>query len=107
MASLYGIESEQDCRNEIDKLLQEPALHGDVNKETIAALKSRLKEYYKKGSGDKAQRQMSKVERAFFWPAIQDAYVHAPNLNSRSTWPGGLYDIDDYLRHHRPKEKAS
>lgn len=105
MANLYGIESEQDCRNEIDKLLQSPALHGTVNKETIAALKSRIKEYYKKGDSLKGRSQMSPVERQWFWPAIHEAYVKAPNVSSRRTWNDGLHDIKYYLIYHRPKEK--
>jgi hypothetical protein len=105
MANLYGIETEQDCRDDIDELLQSPALRGTVNMETVSALKNLLKEYYNKGNSAKRKDQMSKVEGAFFWPAIQDAYVRAPNLAAQSTWSGGLYDINGYLRYHRPKEK--
>jgi hypothetical protein len=104
MSSLYGIESEQDCRSEIDQLLQSPALLGAANKDTIADLKSRLKEFYKKGDSDKGQSKMSKVESAYFWPAIRDAYVNAPNLNSPRSWQTGLNDIEDYLRYHRPED---
>jgi hypothetical protein len=105
VASLYGIESERDCRNEIDKLLQSPALHGTVNKDTVAALKSRLKEYYKKGDTQEGKSQMSRVERQWFWPAIRDAYVRAPNLGSPRTWLDALYNIKYSLSYRRPKEK--
>jgi hypothetical protein len=101
--SLYGIESEQDCRDRIDELLESPALNGTVSKETVAALKTRLAELYREGTSARGQGQMSTVEQAYFWAAIQEAYPKSPKINAPSTWEGGLYDIADYLRHYRPK----
>jgi hypothetical protein len=101
MPSLYGIESEDDCRKRIDELLE---LHAQaeksMNKELIATLKSKLKDYYKQGNRTK----MSAVESAYFWPAIQEAYVRSPNLASPKTWREGLYEIHSSLRYYRPRE---
>jgi hypothetical protein len=44
---------------------------------------------------------MSEIERAFFWPAIQEAYVKRPDLKKSSTWNEGLSDIERYLHHYR------
>ena len=49
-----------------------------MDKETIAALKSQLKDYYRQGDTSFGRQQISQVEAQYFWPAIQDAYVHAP-----------------------------
>jgi predicted transcriptional regulator len=102
MASLYGIESEDDCRKKIDELLE---LHRRaekaMNKESIAALKSQLKDYYERADDSR----MSAVERACFWPAIQEAYVRSPNLARPQTWRDGLYEIELNLRYYRPKKK--
>lgn len=103
--SLFGIESEDDCRRKFDELLE---LHARaeraMDKETIAALKSQLKNYYRQGDTSVGRQKMSRVEAQYFWPAIQDAYVRAPRLSSRKTWNDGLYDIEHALRFLRPKE---
>ena len=103
MASLWGIETEDDCRKKIDELLE---LHSvaerEMTKEALAILKSRLKEYYKQVDS----RRMSRVEGQWFWPAIQSACVKGPNLGSRRTWPVGLYQIEAELRYHRPTEPS-
>jgi len=55
--SLFGIESEDDCRRELDALLE---VHERANraksKETIAALKSQLAGYYEKGKRGRCQK---------------------------------------------------
>lgn len=104
MASLYGIETEQDCRNEIDELLRAPALNGNANKETTAALKSCLADLHKQANSARGQRQMSEVERRYFWPAIEEAHANAPNVNSQRTWQEGLDEIELNLKYYRPKE---
>jgi hypothetical protein len=108
MASLYGIESEDDCRAKIDELLE---LHHRaeeaMNKGTITVLKTRLREYYKMGDTEKGRNQMSPIESAWFWPAIQRAYVGSPNLASPKTWHDGLYEIGLNLRYYRPKEHGT
>ncbi len=106
MANLYGIESEDVCRATIDGLLEmtrraEKAL----DKEKICALRSRLETYYGKANTQTAHDQMSYIESAFFWPAVREAYVKAPNLASPTTWLEGLYDVASSLRYYRPKEK--
>jgi hypothetical protein len=106
MSSLYGVETEQDCREKIDEVLQSPALCGTINKETISALKSRLKAYHQKGNNLKGRSQMSRAERVFFWAAIHEAYIKAPNVNSRHTWQKGLQEIESNLKYYRPKERA-
>jgi len=100
--SLYGIESDEDCRNKIDEILRSPAFHGTVNKETVSALKSVLSAYYRSGDSEKGQRKMSRVESAFFWPAIQEAYVRAPKLSSPSSWKDGVAEIEMDLKYRRP-----
>jgi len=102
MSNLYDIESKDDCREKIDELLEVCHRTEQVmNKETVAGLKNRLKEYYKMGDTNKGSDQMSPVERAFFYPAIRDAYVRSPKLNSPKTWREGLYEIESNLRYYR------
>jgi hypothetical protein len=101
--SLYGMNRENDCRKAIDELLE---LHYEaeqkMHKEAISALKVRLQQYYEKqNSTDEAQ--MSDVERAYFWPAIQQCFVKAPNPDSRNTWQRGLCDVRLCLTNYRPK----
>ncbi len=92
--SLYGIESEADCREKIDELLE---LHAraerTMNKESIRIIKDRLAGYRKAGNTNEGKRRMSSVEERWFWPAINEAYVKAPNLNAPKTWKEGLYEI--------------
>lgn len=104
MTSLYGIETEDACREKIDELLglchrAEQAM----NKLEIAVLKSRLEEEYKQGNTQEGQDQMSDIESTFYWPAIRDAYEKALKLSSAEMWPHGLNDILLSLRHYRPK----
>src|ERR1700694_2767171 len=102
MANLYGIESKADCRERIDELLQTvDVAKRTMNKKIIADLKSDLKKYYKQQD----YRRMSEVERAFFWPAIQGAYVRAPNLARPQTRRNGLDEIELNLKYYRPGEK--
>jgi hypothetical protein len=103
--SLFGIESEDDCRKEIDTLLEfHERANRAKNKETIAALKSQLSAYHRKGATQQGERQMSPIEAQYFWPAVREAYVRAPKLSSRPTWTEGLWEIEHSLRYHRPKE---
>ena len=103
--SLFGIESEDDCRREIDALL---VLHArakeEMSDEAVAAIKSALRECYDQGKTVRGTRQMSQVEEQYFWPAIQEAYTRAPNLNSRRTWNDGLWEIEHSLTWHRPRQ---
>jgi hypothetical protein len=72
MASLYGIESEDDCREKLDELLEMTRrAEQAMNKEEISALKSRLQTYYGEGNTQKGHDQMSGVESKSFWPAIR------------------------------------
>ena len=101
--SLYGIKSEDDCRAKIDELLQLVAIAEQaMNKETVRAIKDRLAEYRKAGNTSEAERRMSSVERAYFWPAINETYVRAPNLNARKTWREGLSEMRLNLSYRRP-----
>lgn len=103
--SLFGIESEDDCRREIDALL---VLHArakeEMSPEGVAAIKSALGEYYRKGNSVRGTRQMSDMEQRYFWPAICEAYTRAPKLNSRRTWNEGLWEIEHSLTWHRPRD---
>jgi hypothetical protein len=104
--SLFGIESDEECREKIDELLELHARANDaLNKEAIAALKSQLRDYYRKGDTNWGRQQMSQVEAQCFWPAIQEAYVRAPRLSSRRTWNEGLYEIEHSLCYLRPKSE--
>jgi hypothetical protein len=101
--SLFGIESEADCRKELDELLElHSAAKRAMSEEAIAALKSRLKGYYEKRTGRRGHKA-SNTEEQYFCPAIQEAYVNAPNLRSRKTWNQGLRDVEFYLNYYRPK----
>ena len=106
MANLYGIESEDVCRATIDGLLEMTRrAEKAMNQEKISALRSRLDTYYEKGNSQKGRDQMSGVESRFFWPAVREAYVKAPNLVLPTTWLEGLYDVASSLRYYRPKEE--
>ena len=109
--SLYGIETEGECRKEIDELLAmvdfaEEALKigSTTAKRVMEILKSRLEELYKK-SNHTNEGRMSAVEVAHFRPAIKEAYVNAPKLSSPKTWPEGLEEIRMNLRYRRPANK--
>lgn len=105
MASLYGIETEDVCREKIDELLEMcRRAEQAMNKLEIAVLKSRLQEDYKEGDTQKGRDQMSDVESSFYWPAIRDAYEKTPKLTSPKMWPAGLHEIASSLQHYRPKE---
>jgi hypothetical protein len=98
--NLYGIESEADCRAKMDELLAWVAkVEQAPSEQTIRDLKSQLETYYTAGS----RQGMSNVEEIFFWPAIQDAYLHAPHVGQPETWAEGLHDIAWYLNYWRPK----
>jgi len=106
MANLYGIESEDKCREKIDGLLDMTRrAEKAINKEEISVLKSRLENYYEKGRTQTGQDRMSRIESAFFWPSIREASVRTPSLASPTTSLQGLFDIASSLRYYRPKEK--
>ena len=73
-----------------------------MDKEIIGVLKAQIQQYYQKRNS-KSDAEMSDVERAYFWPAIQESYIRAPNPNSRNTWRLGLHDVKLYLTNYRPK----
>jgi hypothetical protein len=103
--SLYGITTDDDCRAKIDELLKlSRQATQALTKEKVETVKARLAEYYKIGSSQRGKARMSCVEQAFFWPAIAEAYVRAPNLNSPRTWREGLSEIESNLRYYRPRE---
>lgn len=105
MKNLYGIETQDDCRRKIDELLEmTQQAQQTMNKEEISALKSRLETYYEEGNTEKGQDQMSWVESSFFWPAIREAYINAPKLNSPKRWGTCLYEIGSSLRYYGPQE---
>jgi hypothetical protein len=103
--ALFGIETEADCCAKFDELL---ALHELADqardKSTVAALKSSLEVYYKKGNTLRGERQMSPVEQRYFWPAVVRAFVRAPNLGKPGTWDDGLYEIRLNLMYYRPRQ---
>jgi hypothetical protein len=112
--SLYGIETEADCRKRTTEILE---LHRDAEqafnqnhrsektKQLIAALKDHLAKLYKKRTHSN-DAQMSEVETACFFPAIHRAFVDAPDLGSPRTWEGGLSRIEDALKEYGlPKDK--
>jgi hypothetical protein len=91
MSNLCGIETPGDCRAKIDELLEMcDRAQRAMSKDTMKELTDRLKEFYDKCSTQKGMEQMSDVESAFFWRAIQGAYLNAPKLSSRKTWGEGL-----------------
>jgi ElaB/YqjD/DUF883 family membrane-anchored ribosome-binding protein len=109
--SVYGIETEDDCRKAIDELIamadsaEEELKSGSVrSRHTVEALKSRLQELFKKNKRSSGPG-MSAVEAAYLWPAIQDAYVSAPKISSPKTWPAGVAEIKMNLRYRRPADK--
>jgi hypothetical protein len=108
MSNLYGIDSEDVCREMIDGLLEMTRrAEKAVDQEKISALRSLLEAYYSPGNTQTGRGQMSGVESRFFWPAVREAYVNAPKLLSPATWLEGLYDVASSLRYYRPKEKRN
>jgi hypothetical protein len=107
MANLYGIDSEDACRKKIDELLEMTRrTEKAMDREEISVLKSHLEKYHREGTLEKGRDRMSRVERSFFWPAVREAYVKAPNPASQATWLQGLFDVASSLRYYRPKEKG-
>ena len=102
--SLYGIETEDDCRARIDELLEMQRLaKAAMDKVAIARLKTKLTECYTLGSTITGRDRMSKVEDIYFWPAIQEAHAFCPSLANRSAWSGGLDEVEWKLQSNRPK----
>jgi hypothetical protein len=101
--SLYGIETEDDCRARIDELLEMQRLaKAAMDKPTIAYLKTRLTEYYTLGNTIKGRNKMSKAEEIYFWPAIQEAHAFSPSVADRATWNEGLEQVEWKLKSNRP-----
>ena len=97
--SVYGINTAEDCKRKIGELLELNRLAEETtNKETVARIKTPLHHYYKQG--EYKDDAMSGIEKAFFFPAIQESYVKAPNISSRGTWKTGLADIEFYLTYY-------
>jgi hypothetical protein len=110
---LYGIETEDDCSKAIDELIgmadaAQEALEiaSPAARRTVADLNFRLKELFKKNKR-RLGPAMSPVERAYFWPAIQKAYVSAPKLSSPKTWPTGVAEIKINLYSQRPPDNKT
>jgi chromatin segregation and condensation protein Rec8/ScpA/Scc1 (kleisin family) len=105
MSSLYGIESEDDCREKMDELLALCARAEEAKtKEAVQSLIARLGEYHKAGNANERERRMSEIERAYFWPAIAEAHAYRPNLNHRSKWSEGLAEVRWKLESNRPRK---
>jgi hypothetical protein len=97
--SVYGIYTSEDCKKKFNELLALNRLAEETtNKETVGRIKNPLHNYYKQG--DNKDDAMSEVEKAFFFPAIHESYVKAPNINSRETWETGLADVEFYLTYY-------
>jgi hypothetical protein len=106
MKSLYGIESDAECREKINELLEmHRRAEQEMGKEAVKALTDSLTKYHKMGNSDRARKKMSEVEDHFFWPAISHAHAEAPKLNSSKTWQEGLAGIKLNLTYYRPKDK--
>jgi hypothetical protein len=81
MTSLYGITTEDACLAEMDEILElNQRAMLTLRKETVEAVNSRLADCYSKGDSVRRQEQMSPIEKAFFWPAVQEAYVKRPKF---------------------------
>jgi hypothetical protein len=100
---LYGIESEDECREKIDELLgQVEEAEQNASKETVSAVVSSLVAYHKQGNSLRAQSRMSGVERRYFWPAISEAHAYRPNLAKPRTWKESLEEVEYKLKKYRP-----
>ncbi len=98
-ASVYGIFTEEDCKEALEQLLVLNAKAQETpNRETVGQLKIVLHDHYEQGNGTNVA--MSAVERAVFFPAIHDSYVKAPAIDLPKTWKQGLNDIEFYLRYY-------
>jgi len=104
--NLFGVESEDDCRVKLDALLALlDRAEQAMSREPIGELKSLLRSYYRMGDVNGGSTRMSRIETQYFWPAVRDAYVHAPKLSSPRTWNTGLCNIEHALRYFRPPKK--
>jgi len=97
--SVYGIHTADDCKRALEELLALNRLAEETtNKETVGRIKNALHNYYKQG--DNKDDAMSEFEKAFFFPAIHESYVKAPNVNSKETWKTGLANVEFYLTYY-------
>jgi hypothetical protein len=104
MANLFGIDTEDDCREKLDELLQtcEDARQA-MNKSIMSRLNDRLTEYHRMGNTNRGNDQMSTIEKNFFWPAIDGAHAIKPNVGSQQTWREKLYEVEAELQFYRSK----
>lgn len=112
--SLYGIETEDECKRAIRELVEmtntaEEALRtGSMTaKVAVEDLKLRVTELFKKNKRSFGPR-MSAIEEAYFWPAIQNAYIGLPKISSPKSWVKGVAKVKMSLRygHHQPKKRS-
>ncbi len=71
--------------------------------ELLTNLKEKLKNDYKSRDTKRGEEQMTDVERAFFFPAIHEAYAGISiKTNSRPspTWVFELYDAQNSIRYY-------
>jgi hypothetical protein len=100
---LYGIETETQCRERIDKLLEiTHRAQKAIRKETVSVLIAALSEYRKLGNTIKGQEKLSDVERAYFWHAIDEAHAFRPNLAHPAEWREKLEEVEWKLKKNRP-----
>ena len=100
--SVYGIETEDDCRMKIDALLAKVDFASNImNRENISDVKADLKKYFRQ----RDDKNFSKIERQCFWPAIHKAYVRSRHLGRPQTWRTALYEIRLQLKFLRPAER--
>jgi hypothetical protein len=67
MPNVFGIQSDADCQNKIDELLELcRAAEQSMKNETIANLNASLTEYHKAGNTLKAESRMSVAEKVYF-----------------------------------------
>ncbi|BFH11159.1 hypothetical protein P4K96_29045 [Bacillus cereus] len=78
-------------------------------KTEFLSIKTEIKEHYKVLSSSKTKR--NEIVNSYYWPAIQDIYVHISSLGTnhisfRSLEKVGsaAYDIRSYARYYQPKE---
>jgi hypothetical protein len=71
----------------------------EKTKRLITPLKDRLGRLRKRHTFTN-DREMSPVERACFFPAIDRAYVYGPHLGKPSAWGESLARIEDALREY-------
>ena len=87
---------------EINRVLEGRSI--DEARERFRELKQHLEDEYRKIDTIKGEAKLSRLEKAFYAPAIRDALTNTGISNISPTsrpekWKDALWGVEDYMRH--------